>query len=227
MPRNYKMHVWEVQRAAQAILQFTAGRTIDDYRNDWVLRSAVERQINKIGGAAAKLAVNDNPIARRVGSSAGAVGNGNNDPMPGLKEDEIWSFIQNKLASLHAETTSVLEERTEPKPLPTKHEQRTTIPLVSQRENEIRNLCRLHHVKRLDVFGSAVNGDFHTDESDIDFLVEFEDSQEGQDFGTRFQLSKELEALFGRSVDLVDDAAIENPYFRQEVDQTRQPIYAS
>lgn len=226
MPRNYKMHVWEVQRAAQAILQFADGKTFDDYRSDWVLRSAVERQIGKIGGAAAKLAVNDDPIARRVGSSAGAIGNGYNDPRPKLDEEGIWNFIQNNLEPLHAETTAILEQDSETQPLRAPADQRTIVPIVAQRENEIRNLCRLHHVKRLDVFGSAVNGDFHTDESDIDFLVEFEESAEGQDFGTRFQLSKELEALFGRSIDLVDDAAIENPYFRQEVDQTRQPIYA-
>ena len=106
-----------------------------------------------------------------------------------------------------------------------KSKRRKIIPLVASRTPQIRNLCRRHHVKRLDVFGSAVNGDFRPDESDIDFLVEFDDSIEGQRFETRFNLSEELEALFGRSVDLVDDSAIRNPYFRDEVDQTREPIY--
>ena len=96
---------------------------------------------------------------------------------------------------------------------------------MARRTPQIRNLCRRHHVKRLDVFGSAVNGDFRPDESDIDFLVEFDDSVEGQRFETRFQLNEELETLFGRPVDLVVDSAIQNPYFRDQVDQTREPIY--
>ena len=75
------------------------------------------------------------------------------------------------------------------------------------------------------MFGSAVNGDFRPDKSDIDFLVEFDDSVEGQRFETRFKLSEELESLFGRSVNLVDDSAIQNPYFRDEVNQTREPVY--
>ena len=61
MPPNYKMHVWEVQQSAQAILQFTKGKTLHDYGTDWILKSAVERQINKIGGAAPRLIVNDDP----------------------------------------------------------------------------------------------------------------------------------------------------------------------
>lgn len=34
-----------------------------------------------------------------------------------------------------------------------------------------------------------------------------------------------LQALFGRSVDLITDGSIRNPYFQEEVDETRQPIY--
>ena len=78
MPRNYKMHVWEVQQAAQSILQFTDGKTFHDYATDWVLRSAVERQINKIGGALASLVVNDDPTAQRIGGYGGTLGLGQN-----------------------------------------------------------------------------------------------------------------------------------------------------
>lgn len=41
MPRNYKMHVWEVQQAAQAILEFTKEKTFHDYATDQILRYAV------------------------------------------------------------------------------------------------------------------------------------------------------------------------------------------
>ncbi len=229
MPRNYKMHVWEVQQAAQSILQFTNGKTFHDYVTDRVLRSAVERQINKIGGAATRLIVNDNPTARRIGDYAGTLGFGNtlDHSWPEIEEHEVWDFVHNSLPSLLEEVTNALEEQPVDQAARGKSQRREIIPLVARRASQIRNLCRQHHVKRLDVFGSAVNGDFRLDESDIDFLVEFDDSVEGQRFETRFQLNQELEALFGRSVDLVVDSAIKNPYFRDEVDQTREPIYGN
>ena len=226
MPRNYKMHVWEVQQAAQAILQFTDGKTLHDYATDRILRSAVERQINKIGGALASLIVNDDPTAQRIGGYGGTLGWGKTlEPYDSAEEREVWDFVQNNLLELLKETTAALEQESDDQPVSTRSQPRKIIPLVASRTPQIRNLCRRHHVKRLDVFGSAVNGDFHSDESDIDFLVQFDDSPEAQRFETRFQLTEELKALFGRSVDLIDDSAIQNPYFRDEVDQTREPIY--
>lgn len=39
------------------------------------------------------------------------------------------------------------------------------------------DLCRKHRVRRLDVFGSAPRGDFNEEASDVDLLVEFDDSR--------------------------------------------------
>ena len=228
MPRNYKMHVWEVQRAAQSILEFTEGKTLNDYATDRVLKSAVERQINKIGGALASLIVNDNPNARRIGGYGGTLGWGRTlEPYDIVEEREVWNFVQDNLPALLEDATAELEKERGELPQRAKPQRRKIIPLVASRKQQIQNLCRRHHVKRLHVFGSAANGDFRSEESDIDFLVQFDDSPEGQRFETRFQLTEELESLFGRSVDLVDDSAIHNPYFREEVDQTRELIYAN
>ena len=228
MPRNYKMHVWEVQQAAQAILQFTDGKTLHDYATDQILRYAVERQINKIGGALASLIVHDDPNARRIGGYGGTLGWGKTlEPYDIVEEREVWGFVQDNLPALLKDATVELEKERSVQPPSEKPQRRKIIPLVTSRKNQIIDLCRRHHVKRLDVFGSAVNGDFRPDESDIDFLVQFDDSPEGKRFENRFQLSEKLEALFGRSVDLVDDTAIKNPYFREEVDQTRELIYGN
>ena len=215
------------KQAAQAILQFTAGKTFHEYATDWVLRSAVERQITKIGGAAARLIVNIDPNAQRIGSSAGTLGFGNKQDhsWPDFEPHEIWEFIQKTLPSLLNDTTAILEDEPVDQPGREKSQRRKIIPLVARRKPQIRNLCRRYHVKRLDVFGSAAVGEFDPDTSDIDFLVEFDESDDISLFETRRDLTQALESLFNRSVDLVIFANVENPYFRSSVENTREPIF--
>ena len=52
------------------------------------------------------------------------------------------------------------------------------IPLITQHSDDVAEICRRHHVKRLELFGSAATGDFNPDTSDIDFLVEFDESDD-------------------------------------------------
>ena len=47
--------VWDMLTAARAVVQFVAGRTFEQYANDLLLRSAVERQIEIIGEAARRI----------------------------------------------------------------------------------------------------------------------------------------------------------------------------
>ena len=101
------------------------------------------------------------------------------------------------------------------------------IPLIAEHTDQIAEICRRHHVKRLDVFGSAAVGDFKPDQSDIDFIVEFGDAPRKPWYGNHIDLKEDLQSLFNREVDLVDDTAIKNPYFRKSVDETREQIYAA
>lgn len=77
-----------------------------------------------------------------------------------------------------------------------------------------REACARYQVRRLELFGSAVRGAFDPQRSDLDFLVEFGPLQPGQYADTYFGLLEALQALFGRSVDLVMVRAIRNPSFR-------------
>ena len=98
--------------------------------------------------------------------------------------------------------------------------------LVKQCLPEVEALCRKHHVRRLDLFGSAADARFDPTQSDVDFLVEFGTS-ENREWGGDFQdLKRALTGLFRRHVDLVDAPAIRNPIFKQMVLATRVPIYA-
>ena len=87
-------------------------------------------------------------------------------------------------------------------------------------------LCRRQGVRRLDLFGSATRNDFDAQHSDVDFLVEFEDLEPAQYAQAYFALKEGLERLFGRSVDLVTENNLDNPYFRRRVESERQNLYA-
>ena len=105
------------------------------------------------------------------------------------------------------------------------HQVIAMIPTVANRLDELRDICRRHQIKRLEVFGSAAVGDFNPETSDIDFLVDFGDAPIKPWFGNHTDLKNDLESLFDRKVDLVSDKAIRNPYFRKSVDATREAIY--
>ena len=101
------------------------------------------------------------------------------------------------------------------------------LSLIETKRAEVARLCRRHHVRRLDVFGSAVRGGFDPATSDLDFVVEFKPVQPTTLADAYFGLKDELESLFGRPVDLVTDRSIVNPYFRASVDAHRQNVYAA
>jgi predicted nucleotidyltransferase len=99
--------------------------------------------------------------------------------------------------------------------------------IVAEHGDTLRRLCRTYRVVRLDVFGSAARPDFDPDRSDLDFVVEFEEMPPAERADNYFGLLFELERLFQRPVDLVQLSAIRNPYFRDEVEETRLPVYVA
>ena len=105
--------------------------------------------------------------------------------------------------------------------------ERATVRFVEERRDDLEDLWSRFHVRRLDLFGSAVTGLYRPGDSDLDFLVDFRPLPVGVYADSFFGLHEELERLFGRPVDLVVASAIKNPYFRQSVEQTRALLYAA
>jgi predicted nucleotidyltransferase len=96
---------------------------------------------------------------------------------------------------------------------------------VSTHLAEIAALCRRYGVRRLDLFGSAATGAFDPETSDLDFVATFADTRVPGYADRYLDFADALEALFGRPVDVLTENMIRNPYFRQAVDATRQPVY--
>jgi predicted nucleotidyltransferase len=101
------------------------------------------------------------------------------------------------------------------------------IELIEKNRPALEELCRRFHVKTLEVFGSAADGTFDPERSDLDFLVEFLPAARTRIFDGYFHLKDALEQMFGRKVDLVMPGAIRNPYFRKAVNQQRKVLYAA
>lgn len=90
--------------------------------------------------------------------------------------------------------------------------------------NDIQRLCRAHRVKRLYAFGSVLNDQF-SQTSDIDLIVDFDHIDIAQYADNYFALKFSLEDIFHRPVDLLEETAIRNPYFRSAINENRQLIY--
>ena len=88
------------------------------------------------------------------------------------------------------------------------------------------DLCHRFRVRRLDLFGSAATGrGFDPARSDLDLLVAFEPMPPVAYAEAYFGLREALEALSGRPVDLVTEAALENPHLRRRVDMERRTLF--
>jgi predicted nucleotidyltransferase len=98
---------------------------------------------------------------------------------------------------------------------------------IAERREEIAELCRKHHVRRLSVFGSAARDDFDPATSDVDIIVEFDDMPIEQYSDNKWALHDELVAKWNRRVDLLTWKSLSNPVIRKEVESTHVMLYAA
>lgn len=98
--------------------------------------------------------------------------------------------------------------------------------ILQSNQSAIETLCRQHKVIRLDAFGSVLRDDFHA-QSDIDLLVKFQRDADTDAFLQYFEFKEALETVLGRQIDLICETAIRNSHFRQELEATRQLLYAA
>lgn len=96
---------------------------------------------------------------------------------------------------------------------------------IEKLRDQIADFCRQRKITELALFGSALREDFRPN-SDLDILVTFAPEMRYSLFDL-VAMRDELAALFGREVDLVEKAALRNPFRRQHILQNAEVIYAA
>jgi len=91
--------------------------------------------------------------------------------------------------------------------------------------DEIKNFCRQRRITELALFGSVLREDFRPD-SDIDVLVTFAPDARYSLFDLAY-IREELATILKREVDLVEKAALRNPFRRQHILKNSKVIYAA
>ena len=98
------------------------------------------------------------------------------------------------------------------------------IALIETHRSRLESVCREFGVEHLDVFGSAVSGEFREATSDLDFVADFGGARRG--IADRYLgFAEALESIFGRPVDVLTERSIRNPIFRRSVDRARTRVY--
>ncbi len=92
------------------------------------------------------------------------------------------------------------------------------LPLIVQ-------LFKKHRVKDAFAFGSGVTERFNK-KSDVDLLINLQEGIEPSVAGGHlWDLQEELQDLLNREIDIITESALKNPYFIEEVNDTKVKIY--
>ncbi len=95
---------------------------------------------------------------------------------------------------------------------------------LEQYTPEIIQLCKTHKVKLLYAFGSVLTDRFN-EKSDFDLVVDFMNMVVEDYADNYFDFKFLLQDLVKRPIDLLEEKAIRNPYFRESLNKQRQIIY--
>lgn len=97
--------------------------------------------------------------------------------------------------------------------------------LITYNLHKIIALCKKYNVKTLYVFGSILNPRFNKN-SDVDFSATFNHDSDPLVAGENLiEFYMALEDLMGRRIDLVYEDSLRNPYFIEELNETKKLIY--
>jgi uncharacterized protein with HEPN domain len=112
MPRDARKYLWDAQRAAELVRQFSDGKTFAQYQADPMLRSAVERQFEIVGEALNRLSGEDAALVAQI-PELGRIVAFRNILIHGYAEIDdalVWQVVTDKLPELEGVLAELLKE---------------------------------------------------------------------------------------------------------------------
>ena len=110
MPPEVLKLLHDVQQACELIEQFTAGRTVDDFRSDAQLRAAVEREFITVGEALQQAIRLSPDLAKSISESRRII-NFRNVMVHGYAQivpDTVWGVVEKDLPVLNGEVRRLI-----------------------------------------------------------------------------------------------------------------------
>jgi uncharacterized protein with HEPN domain len=112
MQREAKAYLWDIANAAASIRSFTAGKDLNAYESDELLRAAVERKFGIVGEALSQL-LRSFPSYRDKIAMVGDIVAFRNQTVHGyatVRDDMVWEIVQVYLPRLLHEVEELLQE---------------------------------------------------------------------------------------------------------------------
>ena len=97
--------------------------------------------------------------------------------------------------------------------------------LLNKHKYELENACSRFSINELYVFGSILTDKFN-DNSDIDFIVSISSNNPLDYAENYFEFKFELERIFHRKIDLLEQKAIHNKTFENIINKQKVLLYA-
>ncbi|HRD79559.1 MAG: nucleotidyltransferase domain-containing protein [Saprospiraceae bacterium] len=97
--------------------------------------------------------------------------------------------------------------------------------LIHKYQKALYKACSAHNVEELYTFGSILTDKFNA-ESDIDFIVLIRSEDPIEYAENYFELKFELENIFNRKIDLLEQKAIRNKRFEALINRQKVLVYA-
>ncbi len=97
--------------------------------------------------------------------------------------------------------------------------------LINKHRKELEKVCSTYKVDELYVFGSILTDGFDL-KSDIDFIVSIYGDDPIEYAENYFELKFELEKIFKRKIDLLEQKAIRNKTFENLINRKKMLVYA-
>jgi hypothetical protein len=97
---------------------------------------------------------------------------------------------------------------------------------IEKNQAQLIELCRRYPIERLYFFGSVLTDRFDPEKSDVDVQVFFATDMDGVERGImKWSFWNDIEDLLGKKVDMLTEQPLKNPFFKREIEATRQLLY--